>query len=83
MTVDQSIDLLRDAVLLGLMVAAPVLGVCLVVGVVVGMLQASTQLHDQALVTVPRLVAVAAVLVFAGPWAMRLLMEFTQRMWGG
>lgn len=83
MTADQSIDLLREALTLGLTVAAPVLAVCLIVGLLVGMIQAATQLHDQALVTVPRLVAVGAALLFTGPWALRLLVEFAQRSWGG
>ena len=83
MTADQSIDLLREALMLGLMVAAPVLGVCLLVGLIVGVVQTATQMHDQALVTVPRLVGVGVVLILAGPWALQLMIEFARRSWGG
>ncbi|PTU30569.1 flagellar biosynthesis protein FliQ [Stenotrophobium rhamnosiphilum] len=70
----------RDALQLALMLAAPLLLTSLAVGVIVGIFQAATQINEMTLSFIPKLVAMAAVLVFTGPWMLRLLMEFTQRL---
>ncbi|MES2490891.1 MAG: flagellar biosynthesis protein FliQ [Pseudomonadota bacterium] len=70
----------RDALQLALMLAAPLLLTSLAVGVIVGIFQAATQINEMTLSFIPKLVAMAAVLVFTGPWMLRLLMEFTTRL---
>ena len=70
----------RDALQLALMLAAPLLLTSLAVGVIVGIFQAATQINEMTLSFIPKLVAMSAVLVFTGPWMLRLLMEFTQRL---
>ena len=62
-----------------LMVAAPVLLVVLVVGLVVSIFQAATQISEATLSFVPKVVAAVAVLAFAGPWMMSTLVEYLQR----
>ena len=62
-----------------LMVAAPVLGVVLVVGLVVSIFQAATQINEATLSFVPKVVAAVAVLGFAGPWMLTTLVEYLQR----
>jgi flagellar biosynthesis protein FliQ len=62
-----------------LMVAAPVLLVVLVVGLVVSVFQAATQINEATLSFVPKIVAAVAVLAFAGPWMMSTLVEYLQR----
>ncbi|MDO8419217.1 MAG: flagellar biosynthesis protein FliQ [Rubrivivax sp.] len=61
-----------------LMVAAPVLGVVLVVGLVVSIFQAATQINEATLSFVPKIVAAAAVLGIAGPWMVTTLVEYLQ-----
>ena len=62
-----------------LMVAAPMLLTILVVGLVVSLLQAATQLNEATLSFVPKIIAAVAVLAIAGPWMMTTLVEFLQR----
>ena len=62
-----------------LMVAAPMLLTVLVVGLVVSIFQAATQINEATLSFVPKIVAAAAVLAFAGPWMMTTLVEYIQR----
>jgi flagellar biosynthetic protein FliQ len=62
-----------------LMVAAPVLLAVLVVGLVVSVFQAATQINEATLSFVPKIIAAVAVLAFAGPWMMTPLVEYLQR----
>jgi flagellar biosynthetic protein FliQ len=62
-----------------LMVSAPVLLSVLVVGLVVSIFQAATQINEATLSFVPKVVAAVAVLGFAGPWMMTTLVEYLQR----
>ncbi len=63
-----------------LMVSAPVLLIVLVVGLVVSIFQAATQINEATLSFVPKIVAAVAVLGFAGPWMMTTLVEYLQRV---
>ncbi len=63
-----------------LMVAAPVLLVVLLVGLVVSIFQAATQINEATLSFVPKIVAAVAMLGFAGPWMMTTLVEYLQRV---
>jgi flagellar biosynthesis protein FliQ len=63
-----------------LMVAAPVLLIVLVVGLVVSIFQAATQINEATLSFVPKIIAAVAMLGFAGPWMMTTLVEYLQRV---
>jgi flagellar biosynthetic protein FliQ len=80
MTPETVIDVLRHALEIGAMVAAPVILVSLVAGVVVSVLQATTQINDATLVFVPKIVGVVVVLVVLGPWMLQLYVDFTREM---
>ncbi len=80
MTATFALELVRQALQLALMVMAPLLVTILAVGVVIGLLQAVTQLQEQTLTFVPKLVAVAAVLLFTLPWMLRELVQFLAQM---
>ena len=69
----------QQALTLMLMVSAPVLLVVLVVGLVVSVFQAATQINEATLSFVPKIVAAVAMLAFAGPWMMTTLVEYLQR----
>jgi flagellar biosynthesis protein FliQ len=62
-----------------LMVSAPVLLVILVVGLVVSVFQAATQINEATLSFVPKIIAAVVVLAVAGPWMMTTLVEYLQR----
>ena len=80
MSVDLAIEIIRRAVMLGLVVAAPMLLTALVVGLIVSLLQAVTQIHEQTLTFIPKLLLVALVLVFSTPWIISRLVEHTITM---
>ncbi|MCK6425724.1 MAG: flagellar biosynthesis protein FliQ [Burkholderiaceae bacterium] len=63
-----------------LMVAAPLLLTVLVVGLVVSIFQAATQINEATLSFVPKVVAAVAVMAIAGPWMLTTLVEYLQRV---
>ncbi|MDP2001032.1 MAG: flagellar biosynthesis protein FliQ [Rhodoferax sp.] len=69
----------REALLMMLMVSSPVLGVMLVVGLLVSLFQAVTQINEATLSFVPKLVAAIAVFAVAGPWMLSMLVEYLRR----
>jgi flagellar biosynthetic protein FliQ len=69
----------QDALIMMLMVAAPVLGVILVVGLLISLFQAVTQINEATLAFVPKLIAAMAVFALAGPWMLTTLVEYIRR----
>jgi flagellar biosynthetic protein FliQ len=69
-----------NAVWIALKVGGPVLLVALVVGLVVSVFQAVTQIQEQTLVFIPKIVAIIAILVIAGPWMMSTMISYTQEL---
>ena len=69
----------QQGMIMLLMISAPVLAVVLVVGLLVSIFQAATQIHEATLSFVPKIVAAVGVMVFAGPWMVTTLVEYLQR----
>ncbi|MEO0278935.1 MAG: flagellar biosynthesis protein FliQ [candidate division WOR-3 bacterium] len=80
MTVADVIQVMEGAVKIAFMIGFPVLAVSLVVGLVIGVLQAATQIQEMTLTFVPKLFAVAFILVLLGPWMLRMLVDFTVQL---
>ena len=76
MTSDMAVELCRNAVLLTLTVGGPVLLAALAIGLIVGLLQAMTQLHDQTLAFVPKLIGISLVVLYLLPWGLSRLTEY-------
>ena len=72
--------LAQEAVRTALFVAAPVIGLGLLVGLLVSIFQATTQVNDASLQFVPKILAAVAGLIFFGPWMLTTLMDFARRM---
>ena len=83
MTPDVAIELFRRALTVALLLSAPLLGAGLVIGVLVSVFQAVTQIHEMTLSFVPKVIVVSLVLVLAMPWMARLLLEFSSEVLGG
>lgn len=66
-----------------LQLGLPILGVSLVVGLLVSVFQAVTQLQEPTLTFIPKILAVVVVIVIAGPWMMNTLLDFTVDLWSG
>ena len=64
-------------------VSLPILGVSLVVGLLVSIFQAVTQLQEPTLTFIPKILAVVVVIVVAGPWMMNTMLGFTIELWSG
>jgi flagellar biosynthetic protein FliQ len=79
MDASQVFTLGQEGLTVLLTVAAPLLLVVLVVGLLVSIFQAATQIHEQTLSFVPKLVAAVAVLAIAGPWMLTSIVEYLQR----
>jgi flagellar biosynthesis protein FliQ len=82
MTVEQAMDLGRQAVIMILIISGPILLLGLIVGLVISLLQAVTQLHEQTLVFVPKVLAMAAVAIVLTPWMARRLIEYATELFG-
>jgi flagellar biosynthetic protein FliQ len=80
MSVDFIVGIMAETIRVALMIAAPVLLVGLVVGVLISLLQAVTQVQEMTLVFVPKIVASLVVLVAALPWMINLLVSFTHHL---
>jgi flagellar biosynthesis protein FliQ len=63
-----------------LMLAAPLLLVGLVTGILVGAFQAATSINEQTLSFIPKLAAISATLVFSGPWMLKVLISYTREL---
>ena len=80
MTVDSMSGLLREAVMISFMVAAPFLLAALVVGLTISIFQTVTSINEQTLTFVPKIVAVLGTFGLMLPWMMSTILEFAKRM---
>jgi flagellar biosynthetic protein FliQ len=82
MDTNLALDLSREALLVTLLVAAPVLAVGLVVGLVISILQTVTQIQDQTLSIVPKIVAMLGAALLLVPWLTQRIVEYSQKLFG-
>jgi flagellar biosynthetic protein FliQ len=80
MTPDVAIDIGRQAMQVTALLAAPLLLSALAVGLLIGMLQAATQINEMTLTFVPKLIVVALVLNFAGPAMLETMLGYTTEL---
>ena len=78
----QAVDLVRHTLLIALTVSAPMLIIGLVVGIVVSLLQAVTQIQEQTLTFIPKIAAMVGAAIILMPWIGQRLTEYTQLMLG-
>jgi flagellar biosynthesis protein FliQ len=83
MELDQATDLVRHTLILAVIISAPMLIIGLLVGVVLSLVQAVTQIQEQTLTFVPKIVAMFAAAIVLMPWISTRLMEYTSAMFGG
>lgn len=80
MRIVQALDILREAFMVMITVAGPVLAIALVIGLLISILQATTQLQEQTLSFVPKLLAVLLSLIFFGNFMLNALIAFTEKI---
>ncbi len=81
MTQDTAIELVVQSVTVAMKVAAPILLVGLVVGLVISVVQAVTQVQEQTLTFIPKIAAMAGVLVVLGPWMLNQMLVWVGELW--
>ncbi len=77
MTERDVIAIAQQAIYTGLTIAAPILGFGLIVGLLVAIFQATTQINEQTLVFIPKILTVVAVILIFGPWMLQKITDFT------
>ncbi len=80
MTPESIMEIGQHALYVAMLVAAPLLLAALVVGLLVGVIQAATQINEMTLSFIPKLIAMALVALIAGPWMLRLLVQYTAQL---
>lgn len=80
MTPGNVMEIGRQAIEVTLLVSAPMLLTALVIGLIISIFQAATQLNESTLQFVPKLVAMFLVLLLAGPWMLQYLIDYIQRL---
>jgi flagellar biosynthetic protein FliQ len=81
MDTDTVVTLSTQAMSLALKISLPLLGVGLIVGVLISIIQAVTSIQEQTLSFIPKVLAMAAVLVIGGPWMLNQLLTYTSELW--
>lgn len=80
MTPETVLYLGREALYITLLVSAPILGGSLLIGLLISVFQATTQIQEQTLTFVPKIVVVLLVVAFFGPWMLKVLSAFTTNL---
>ena len=83
MTTNQAIDIVRESLQLMLTLSGPILLAALSIGLVVSLLQAVTQVQEQTLSFVPKIIGMGLVAIFLTPWLAMMIMDFARRMFSG
>ena len=82
MTESIVLSVIKDAIYTAIMVSAPILVVATLVGLIISIFQATTQIQEQTLTFVPKLVAVALIGLLMGSWMLHIMIDFTTRIFG-
>ncbi len=80
MTNGEVVDLMYDVFVLIIQLAGPLLVISMMVGILISIIQAATQIHEQTITFVPKLLVIGIILVFSGSKMLEMLQEFTTRI---
>ena len=83
MHADLALRMMSDLFWTALLLSLPLLGLTMLIGLLISVVQVATQIQEMSLTFVPKLLAAAAVLIVAGPWMLGTLTQFTVRLWTG
>lgn len=80
MSGDMAIQLGRDALTMVMLVSAPMLGLGLLVGILVSIFQATTQIQEQTLSFIPKIIAIFVAILIFGPWILSMMVDYTRQI---
>jgi flagellar biosynthesis protein FliQ len=72
------VDLGREALWVAVIIAAPLLGIALIVGLLIGIIQAATSINEMTLSFIPKIAALVVVLIVLGSWQISVIVDFTR-----
>ena len=78
MSADFAIQIGREALAMVMLVSAPMLGLGLIVGLMVSVFQATTQIQEQSLAFIPKIIAVFVAVLIFGPWMLSILVDYAR-----
>jgi flagellar biosynthesis protein FliQ len=81
MDLDTAVELVRQATYLGLMIGAPVLAVSIIIGLAISILQAVTQIQEQTLSFVPKIIVMVLTLLLVLPWALERMVDYSSGLY--
>lgn len=80
MSENMVMGIIKDAIQTGLLISAPILIISILVGLIISIFQATTQIQEQTLTFVPKLIAVALIGLLTGNWMLHQMVSFTERI---
>ena len=80
MSSDLGVQMAREALFMVMLISAPMLGLGMLVGILVSVFQATTQIQEQTLAFIPKIVAVFVAILIFGPWMLRLLTDYIREL---
>lgn len=83
MGIERATDLVRDALVLTLVISAPMLVIGMLVGIIISLFQAVTQIQEQTLTFVPKITAMIAAAIILMPWIGQRLLDYAAKAFGG
>ncbi len=75
------IELGREALWVAVLIAGPLLGIALIVGLIIGIIQAATSINEMTLSFIPKIAALVAVLILFGSWQISVIVDFTRKLY--
>ena len=78
-----ALDLSHNALIVALIISAPILGIGVLVGLAISLIQAVTQIQDQTVSIVPKIVAMIGVAILFVPWLTQRIVEYSQQLFAG
>jgi flagellar biosynthetic protein FliQ len=80
MSGDMAIQIGREALTMVMLISAPMLGLGLIVGILVSIFQATTQIQEQTLTFIPKIIAIFVAILVFGPWILSMMVDYTRQI---
>jgi flagellar biosynthetic protein FliQ len=77
---EELIEVFKDAIMTGMKVAAPILIVSILVGLIISIIQAATSINEQTMTFVPKLIVIGLILIISGGWMLQQMMDLVMRI---
>ncbi len=76
MTNGEALDIMRSTIMVAIKIGGPILVLSMIIGVFISIIQAATQIHEQTITFVPKVLLIALICIVSGPWMLETLQDF-------